>query len=79
MPPPPGDDVGGNRADGGEIRLTVRSTGRPYRARFALHLTVREGLIVRHRMYEDGGPWNRTVRFSQIVGTTDLAELEVAP
>ncbi|MEV0739407.1 nuclear transport factor 2 family protein [Streptomyces sp. NPDC050549] len=37
----------------GEIRLTVRSTGRPYRARFALHLTVRDGLIVRHHVYED--------------------------
>jgi ketosteroid isomerase-like protein len=37
----------------GEIRLTARSTGRPYRARFALHLTVRDGLIVRHHVYED--------------------------
>ena len=37
----------------GEIRLTARPTGRPYRARFALHLTVRHGLIVRHHVYED--------------------------
>jgi len=37
----------------GEIRLTARSTGRPYRARFALHPTVRDGLIVRHHVYED--------------------------
>lgn len=37
----------------GEIRLTVRPTGRSYRARFALHLTVRGGLIVRHHVYED--------------------------
>jgi ketosteroid isomerase-like protein len=37
----------------GEIRLVARSTGRPYRARFALHLTVRDRLIVRHHVYED--------------------------
>ena len=37
----------------GEIRLVARPTGRPYRARFALHLTVRDGLIVRHHVYED--------------------------
>lgn len=37
----------------GEIRLTARPTGRPYRARLALHLTVRDGLIVRHHVYED--------------------------
>ncbi|MGX9888098.1 nuclear transport factor 2 family protein [Streptomyces sp. NPDC002276] len=37
----------------GEIRLAVRSTGRPYRARFAPHLTVRDGLIARHHGYED--------------------------
>jgi ketosteroid isomerase-like protein len=37
----------------GEIRQTARSTGRPYRARFALHLTVENGLIVRHHVYED--------------------------
>lgn len=37
----------------GEIRLTARPTGRSYRARFALHLTVRDGLIVRHHVYED--------------------------
>ncbi|MFI9834208.1 nuclear transport factor 2 family protein [Streptomyces sp. NPDC051913] len=37
----------------GEIRQTARSTGRPYRARFALHLTVEDDLIVRHHVYED--------------------------
>jgi len=37
----------------GEIRQTARATGRPYRARFALHLTVRDGLVVRHHVYED--------------------------
>lgn len=37
----------------GEIRQTARVTGRPYRARFALHLTVEDGLIVRHHVYED--------------------------
>ncbi|WP_369199685.1 nuclear transport factor 2 family protein [Streptomyces sp. PU-14G] len=37
----------------GEIRQTVRDTGRPYRARFALHLTVVNGLITRHHVYED--------------------------
>jgi len=37
----------------GEIRQTARPTGRAYRARFALHLTVRDGLIVRHHVYED--------------------------
>ncbi|MFF6996762.1 nuclear transport factor 2 family protein [Streptomyces sp. NPDC008313] len=37
----------------GEIRQTARATGRAYRARFALHLTVEDGLIVRHHVYED--------------------------
>lgn len=37
----------------GEIRQTARSTGRPYRARFALHLTVEDGLVTRHHVYED--------------------------
>lgn len=37
----------------GEIRLTARPTGRAYRARFALHLTVEDGLVVRHHVYED--------------------------
>ncbi|MFE2069350.1 nuclear transport factor 2 family protein [Streptomyces sp. NPDC059467] len=37
----------------GEIRQTAKPTGRPYRARFALHLTVRDGLVVRHHVYED--------------------------
>ncbi|GAA4029319.1 nuclear transport factor 2 family protein [Allokutzneria multivorans] len=37
----------------GEIRQTAKSTGRAYRARFALHLTVEDGLITRHHVYED--------------------------
>ncbi|GAA1558078.1 nuclear transport factor 2 family protein [Actinomadura kijaniata] len=37
----------------GEIRQTARSTGRAYRARFALHLTVERGLVTRHHVYED--------------------------
>ncbi|MGW0758538.1 nuclear transport factor 2 family protein [Streptomyces sp. NPDC002814] len=37
----------------GEIRQTAKATGRPYRARFALHLTVEDGLVVRHHVYED--------------------------
>ncbi|MGW1718089.1 nuclear transport factor 2 family protein [Streptomyces sp. NPDC002156] len=37
----------------GEIRQTAGATGRPYRARFALHVTVRDGLVVRHHVYED--------------------------
>jgi ketosteroid isomerase-like protein len=37
----------------GEIRQTARTTGRPYRARFALHLTVENGLVTRHHVYED--------------------------
>ncbi|MEU3660350.1 nuclear transport factor 2 family protein [Streptomyces sp. NPDC032940] len=37
----------------GEIRQTARPTGRAYRARFALHLTVEAGLITRHHVYED--------------------------
>ncbi|MCX5013634.1 nuclear transport factor 2 family protein [Streptomyces sp. NBC_00555] len=37
----------------GEIRQTARPTGRSYRARFALHLTVENGRITRHHVYED--------------------------
>lgn len=37
----------------GEIRQTARRTGRAYRARFALHLTVEGGLVTRHHVYED--------------------------
>ncbi|MFI9051939.1 nuclear transport factor 2 family protein [Streptomyces sp. NPDC053427] len=37
----------------GEIRQTARPTGRAYRARFALHLTVEHGLVTRHHVYED--------------------------
>ncbi|WP_369251423.1 nuclear transport factor 2 family protein [Streptomyces sp. R41] len=37
----------------GEIRQTAAPTGRAYRARFALHLTIENGLVVRHHVYED--------------------------
>ncbi|GLV80022.1 MULTISPECIES: nuclear transport factor 2 family protein [Streptomyces] len=37
----------------GEIRQTARFTGRAYRARFALHLTLENGLVTRHHVYED--------------------------
>jgi ketosteroid isomerase-like protein len=37
----------------GEIRQTARPTGRAYRSRFALHLTVEGGLVTRHHVYED--------------------------
>jgi ketosteroid isomerase-like protein len=37
----------------GEIRQTAAPTGRAYRARFALHLTVEDGLVTRHHVYED--------------------------
>lgn len=44
---------GGDAVVLGEIRQTARPTGRPYRARFALHLTVEDGLVTRHHVYED--------------------------
>ncbi|WP_327235299.1 nuclear transport factor 2 family protein [Streptomyces sp. NBC_01317] len=44
---------GGEAVVLGEIRQTARSTGRAYRARFALHLTVEDGLVTRHHVYED--------------------------
>ncbi|MEU9290175.1 nuclear transport factor 2 family protein [Streptomyces sp. NPDC048275] len=44
---------GGDAVVLGEIRQTARETGRAYRARFALHLTVEDGLVVRHHVYED--------------------------
>lgn len=37
----------------GVLRNVVVSTGRGYVARFALHLRVEDGLIVRHHVYED--------------------------
>ncbi|KPC58804.1 nuclear transport factor 2 family protein [Streptomyces chattanoogensis] len=44
---------GGDAVVLGEIRQTARPTGHAYRARFALHLTVDNGLITRHHVYED--------------------------
>lgn len=37
----------------GTIRNVLRRTGAPYEARFALHLTVKSGLIRRYHIYED--------------------------
>jgi ketosteroid isomerase-like protein len=37
----------------GEIHQTVKTTMTPYVAAFALHLTVRDGLINRYHVYED--------------------------
>ncbi|GAB3966156.1 nuclear transport factor 2 family protein [Plantactinospora veratri] len=37
----------------GETAQTVRATGKRFNTRFALHLTVEDGLIVRHHVYED--------------------------
>jgi ketosteroid isomerase-like protein len=37
----------------GDIRQTVKATGRAYRARYALHLTVEDGVITRYHVYED--------------------------
>ncbi|MEU3624869.1 nuclear transport factor 2 family protein [Amycolatopsis coloradensis] len=37
----------------GEIRQTVKATGKAYIARCALHLTIDNGLIARYHVYED--------------------------
>jgi len=37
----------------GALTNTAASTGRPYEAAFALHVTVERGEIVRHHIYED--------------------------
>ena len=37
----------------GEIRQTVKATGRAYAARCALHLTIEGGVITRYHVYED--------------------------
>ncbi|WP_395311652.1 nuclear transport factor 2 family protein [Mycobacterium sp. AMU20-3851] len=37
----------------GDFHNTAKSTGRSYDAAFALHLTVENGLITRHHVYED--------------------------
>ena len=37
----------------GEIRQTVKATGRAYRARYALHITIDSGVITRYHVYED--------------------------
>lgn len=37
----------------GDIRNTVKATGRAYAARCALHLTVDSGVITRYHVYED--------------------------
>ncbi|WKX71841.1 nuclear transport factor 2 family protein [Streptomyces sp. XD-27] len=37
----------------GHVAGTVRATGKTFRSPFALRLTVEDGLIVRHHVYED--------------------------
>ena len=37
----------------GTLTNTAKSTGRPYAAAFALHVTVADGEVVRHHVYED--------------------------
>ncbi|MEV0088297.1 nuclear transport factor 2 family protein [Saccharopolyspora sp. NPDC050642] len=37
----------------GDIRQTVKATGKPYTALCALHLVVEDGLITRYAVYED--------------------------
>ncbi|MZE79547.1 ketosteroid isomerase [Streptomyces sp. SID5475] len=37
----------------GELGGTVAATGKTFRSRFALRLTVEDGLITRHHVYED--------------------------
>jgi uncharacterized protein len=37
----------------GELRHTAKPTGRRYAAAFALHLTVVDGQVTRHHVYED--------------------------
>lgn len=37
----------------GEVAHTAKPTGRRYRLRYALHLTVEDGRITRHHIYED--------------------------
>ncbi|KUJ67599.1 ketosteroid isomerase [Streptomyces albus subsp. albus] len=38
----------------GHLSGTVRATGKVFHSPFALRLTVEDGLIVRHHVYEDG-------------------------
>ncbi len=44
---------GGHAVLLGTLSNTVLHTGRSYDAHFALHLTVEDGLITRHHVYED--------------------------
>jgi ketosteroid isomerase-like protein len=44
---------GANAVVVGELHNTAAPTGRSYRAAFALHLTVLDGLITGHHIYED--------------------------
>ncbi|TGA92581.1 nuclear transport factor 2 family protein, partial [Streptomyces palmae] len=38
----------------GHLSGTVRTTGKTFHSPFALRMTVEDGLIVRHHVYEDG-------------------------
>lgn len=62
----------------GEIRQTVKATGRPYAARCALHLTVEGGLITRYHVYEDSLTVARAFTGSAAEGGTDPAPDESA-
>jgi ketosteroid isomerase-like protein len=43
----------------GQLGGTAKSSGRAYVAAFALHLTVENGLVTRHHVYEDSlSVWN---------------------
>ncbi|MEU3220944.1 nuclear transport factor 2 family protein [Streptomyces sp. NPDC006971] len=59
----------------GEIRQTARSTGRAYRARFALHLTVENGLVVRHHVYEDSLAVARAFEEADAVDVPDTVDV----
>jgi ketosteroid isomerase-like protein len=37
----------------GHVSGTVRATGKSFAGPFALHLTIRDGRIIRHRLYEN--------------------------
>ncbi|QLE72436.1 DUF4440 domain-containing protein [Streptomyces rectiverticillatus] len=37
----------------GALNATIRTTGKPFRTPFALHLTVEDGLLTRFHLYED--------------------------
>lgn len=46
----------------GRIRSVVNATGKTFESPFAMRLTVRDGLIVRHHVFEDSLGLHRTAR-----------------